>query len=168
MKPEPTKYPPEKRRKYPHMAPNDVCIWERFLDSTPLPNAQVAYDVHVGTTPTIKPEMPEWLRKHILAVYPKKIDVVIYFPNETIICEIKPFAGTTAIGQALSGLQLFKREWPHAPRPLCAIITDKPQPDIRSICTIYGILLLEDLSTPSPQTPPPTPHGGGPHTDRTA
>lgn len=145
--PEPTKHPPEKLRKYPHMGPKDVAVWERFLDETDLPNAQVAYDVHVGSTPTIKPDTPQWLANHIRAVYPKKIDVVIYLPDETIICEIKPYAGTTALGQALAGLQLFKKDFPHQPTPIPAIITDKAQPDIEFLCHAYGIILFEHLAS---------------------
>lgn len=146
--PEPTKTRPEKLRKYPHMGPKDILIWERFLDETALPNALVAYDVHVGSTPILKPTDPEWLRKHIQAVYPKKLDAVLYYPDQTLVIEIKPFAGLTAIGQALGGCALFKRDFPSAPTPRATIITDRPQPDIPYLCTLFSIILLTNLSNP--------------------
>lgn len=143
MKPEPTKYPPEKLPHYPHMRPEDVRVWESFLDGHALPNAQVAYDVHLGSTPPLPDNAPDFLRKHIQAVYPKKADVVIYFLNETLVAEVKPDAGLTALGQALGYTHLFQRDFPNAPHPHPTIITDKAQPDIPWLCVRLGILLLE-------------------------
>jgi len=142
-KAEPTKYPLEKRRKYPHMRPEDVRIWERFLDAHSPLNAVVAYDVHVGSTPPLPDDAPEYLKKHVAAVYPKKIDAVMYFPTQTLVTEIKPFAGLTALGQALGYRHLFINDYPFAPQPVAAIITDTAQPDVPSLCRKLGIVLIE-------------------------
>lgn len=150
-KPDPIKYPPQIRHKYPHMRPADVRIWEAYLLGHTHPNAQVAYDVHVGSTPSPPPNAPEYLVKHIEAVYPKKIDAVIYLLSETIVAEVKPFAGLTALGQALGGRLLFHRDYPLAPNPIPAIITDTAQPDIPWLCARLGIVLIEV----PPVTPPP-------------
>jgi len=150
MKPEPTKHAPEKLRKYPHMRPEDVRIWERFLETNSRENALVAYDVHVGSTPTPPPGAPEYLKKHIAAVYPKKIDAVLYFPTQTVVMEIKPFAGLTALGQALGYRHLFINDYPFAPQPVACILTDTAQADMPSLCRKLGIVLIEVSTTPSP------------------
>jgi len=125
------------------MRPEDVRVWEAFLDSHPLPNALVAYDVHLGTTPIPPPGAPDYVLKHIAAVYPKKADVVIYLQHETLVAEVKPDAGLTALGQALGYALLFGKEFPHAPYPQATIITDSSQPDMRWLCARLGIVLLE-------------------------
>lgn len=143
QRPEPTKYPPEKLRKYPHLMPEDVRIWERFLETDPIPTALVAYDVHLGSTPTLPPDAPEFLRKHVAAVYPKKVDLVMYFPAQTLVTEVKPFAGLTALGQALGYQHLFAQDFPFAPQPVACILTDIAQPDMYTLCRRLGITLLE-------------------------
>jgi len=125
------------------MRPEDVRIWERFLDAHSPLKALVAYDVHVGSTPPLRENAPEYLKKHVEAVYPKKIDAVLYFPTQTLIVEIKPFAGLTALGQALGYRHLFSQDFPFAPHPVAAIITDTAQPDIPSLCRKLGIVLIE-------------------------
>lgn len=148
-KSEPTKYPPVKQRKYAHMMPQDVRIWERFLDTNPIPSAMVAYDVHVGSIPALPPDAPDYLRKHVQAVYPKKIDLVIYFPTQTLVTEVKPFAGLTALGQALGYRHLFAQDFPFAPLPVACILTDMAQPDMPSLCRWHGITLIEVPQDPS-------------------
>jgi len=149
-KPEPTKFDLEKRLKYPHMRPEDVRIWERFLETNSLDNALVAYDVHVGSTPTPPAGAPEYLKKHIEAVYPKKIDAVLYFPTQTLVTEIKPFAGLTALGQALGYQRLFSQDFPFVPQPTACILTDTAQPDIPSLCRWLNITLIEVGPATSP------------------
>jgi len=150
-KSEPTKYPPVKQRKYAHMMPEDVRIWERFLDRNPIPGAMVAYDVHLGSTPTPSPDAPQYLKKHIAAVYPKKADLVIYLHTETLVTEVKPFAGLTSLGQALGYRHLFAQDYPFAPQPVPCILTDTAQPDMPSLCHKLGITLIQ--LGPSPLAP---------------
>ena len=143
MNPTPALLPPVTLRRYPHMHPADAHLWEQFLLSNPFPHAKIAYDLHVGTPATLPPDTAPQLRKMAYALSTRRIDAVAYLPDETIIIEVKPNAGITAIGQVLSYTPLFHREHPLSPKPIPAIVTDTAQPDIPWLCTRYRILLIE-------------------------
>lgn len=140
--PFPNTYPCTPRDKYPHMQPNDALLWNQFLKAYADPNVQVAYDVHLGTIPHTSDDDPLWLKKYLAANYPKKADVLIFLPRHTLVVEIKPYAGLTALGQALGYAALFQQQYPTHPRVTPAILTDNPQPDMPYLCRLYRIALL--------------------------
>lgn len=130
------------RRKYPHLRPLEIDIWTDFLRDHSDPQLHCAYDVHVGSVPTIANNLPPQIQKHINAVYPKKIDVVVFTNSRTAIIEIKPYAGLSAIGQALSYTYLFSTHFPDLPNPFPCILTDTPQLDMPELCDHFHIRLL--------------------------
>lgn len=75
----------------------------------------------------------------------------MYFPTQTLVTEVKPFAGLSAIGQALGYRHLFAEDYPFAPDPVPCIITDLAQPDIAALCRKLRITLVEL----GPETPKP-------------
>jgi len=125
------------------MMPEDTALWNRFLHDHPKINATVAYDVHVGTPSPTPKDFPPPYKYMVDRLSTKRIDVVLFFPTETLVTEIKPYAGTTAIGQVLSYVPLFHRDFPHEPKPRPCIITDTPQPDIHYLCGLHNIILIE-------------------------
>lgn len=136
--------------KYPHMQPADVLLWERFIrlntqysqdDKTPA--WTVAYDVHVGTIPDLPPDTPEYLKNDAEALYPFKIDVVVYWPTKTLIVEIKPRASLEAVGQVLGYTALYLRTFPNDPSPQPTIITDTAHLDLPMLCARLEISLIE-------------------------
>lgn len=136
------KLPYAKRHHYPHLLQSDITLWERFIEANPNAFDAVEYDVHVGEgippDPTWEPEIAEMAR----ILTQKRIDVVAYKGQETYIIEIKPRAGTTAIGQVITYAHLYTREY-HPPRPpKKVIITDYLAPDIAPICDAEGITVL--------------------------
>lgn len=143
VKTEPKKFPFGILWKYPHMLPADVALWERFIRlEHPMP-CTVAYDVHVGSLPPLPADLPEYLQRDAQALYPCKIDAVMYSPQETLIVEVKPRASTYAIGQVLSYTNLFHRDFPEHPRPTPCIITDTAHQDTPWLCEILNIILVE-------------------------
>lgn len=138
--------------RYAHFIEHDEKLWQRFLRHDPLPNALVAYDVHVGTAAATPADLPENYRRMAATLSTKRIDVVIFFPDETAIVEVKPYAGVTAIGQVLSYTNLFRKQYPDEPRPSAMILTDTAQPDMTELCAHFNITLLElDLLEAQPQ-----------------
>ena len=136
------KYPYKKMLKYPHLAPQDKIIWERFIDDNPDYFTSVDYDVKVGEGQTIKAKphamtAEEW-RKHTQ----KRIDVVGYKDNTIYIIELKPSASFSAIGQAVSYALLYRQEFKPSGEILPTIITDREVLDIRNLCNQQGILYL--------------------------
>lgn len=92
------------------MKPADIHIWEKFIRANAGFFDSVDYDVPVG-------DLPEWLDhendSHAASqaiLYKKKIDVVGYIRDEIWLVELKPFAGSGALGQILTYEILYKRE----------------------------------------------------------
>jgi len=134
---------PDPDGRFPHFIKHDAIIWRDMLLHGPRLNATVAYDVHVGTPSPAAADVPPNYARMIETLSTKRIDVVIFFPQETYACEIKPAAGCDAIGQALSYAHLFKAKFPEYPKVRPCIITDTAQPDISTRCVTFGVLLIE-------------------------
>ena len=139
----PNTFPMVKLPQYPHLRPDEALIWETYLTVIADPAISVAYDVHVGQIPTTFAQLSEPMRRHALAVYPKKLDVVMLLPTLSAIVELKPYAGLTAIGQVLSYCFLFSRQYPQFPSSKAFILTDRPQLDMHDLCDHFNITLWE-------------------------
>jgi len=124
-------FPSEKLRKYPHMFPLDIAIWERFIDAHAGDFSGFDYDVKVGSGTEPVPDLgAEYVRmQQILSKY--RIDVVGYKPNAIYIIEVKPEAGTIAIGQIEAYTRLYQRDYAPSLTLVGAIITDRELPDMR-------------------------------------
>jgi len=138
----PITVPPDVQKKYPHMMPADIRIWTRYLKTNPFPKARVTYDLHVGTPATALQGMPEEYKRMTEALSTKRIDAVVYEARRTRICEVKPYAGSGAIGQVLTYRLLYHRDFPGSPLPLPWIITDYPQRDTPWLCRQLNIELV--------------------------
>lgn len=128
---------------YPHMLSEDTRLWTRFLRNHYPEGALAAYDLHVGTEPPFATNFPENYRHMIRALAAKRIDVLLAFPDETAVIEVKPWAGTTAIGQVITYTLLVHKFFPDLVKPFPCIITDTAQPDIPEIASSLHIVLLE-------------------------
>lgn len=135
---EPT-FDPIKLRRYPHMFPLDVVIWERFLEAYGTEYTGFDYDVKVGQGSDIVPGTPEKYARmqDILSKY--RIDVVGYKASQISIIEVKPEASTVAIGQIVSYLELYKRDAVPTLPVTGVIISDHEVPDIRYLTNRMGI-----------------------------
>lgn len=141
------KYKFAKLKKYPHLGPEDIFIWEKFIANFPDFYKSVDYDMHVGngrsyprvSEPKIYDDM-KWLSM-------KRIDVVGYKTNRIDIIEIKPRAGASAVGQVEVYSSLYKEKFPNAENVKKIIITDDMDPDTTRICGIHdiGVLITRDL-----------------------
>lgn len=135
--------PIDPQAKYTHFIEHDARIWHTLLLKTPPENATVLYDLHVGELPTFANNFPANYRRMIEQTARKRIDAILFFPNETLIIEVSPYAGLDAIGKTLSYTVLFTREHPSYPKPTPTIVTDRSQPDMHNLCTHFNVLLIE-------------------------
>ncbi len=131
--------PPTKLFKYPHMFPLDIAIWERFLDRFGSDFLSFTYDVKVGSGT----EPPEGVgdnyarMQRILSKY--RIDVVGLKPDSITIIEVKPEAGTVAIGQIEAYTRLYQRDFnPQLPIK-GAIVTDRELPDMKYLTNVKDV-----------------------------
>lgn len=131
-------YDPEKLRKYPHMLPADVALWERFLSRHSDFFVAVEYDVHVGGAVE---RLPAWSDKFTLEaswLAAKRIDVVGHKPGEIWLIEVKPEPGTAAIGQLVSYEILYRLKFKPSASLLCCLITNYLVPDEKVILETLG------------------------------
>lgn len=129
----------QKLRRYPHMFPEDIAIWERFLDTFATEYTGFDYDTKVGTgTPYPKDTPPAGKRmRDILSKY--RIDVVGYRDSQIEIIEVKPQASTVAIGQVIAYSKLYTRDFAPTLPLRGVIITDWYIEDIDYLTNELGI-----------------------------
>lgn len=134
---------PADRGDYPHMAKLDAVLWERFLDVYGPNFLRFAYDVALGgflpgeQSGTID-ERKGWQYSTAL-----KIDAIGERLDDVLVIEVKPHAGVSAIGGALSYTTLLSVE-PPVLKPLVAtIVTDYVSPDIRFVAEAFQVLVIE-------------------------
>jgi hypothetical protein len=124
--------------KYPHMFPHDINIWERFLDTYGSEYILFDYDIKVGTG--VPPESgiaENYARmQDILSKF--RIDCVGILPSSIDIIEVKPNASLSAIGQLLSYVELYKRDFLPSSPVRGVIVTDRELPDIRHLTEVHG------------------------------
>lgn len=128
--------------KYPHMKPNDVEIWERFIDANPDAYDSVQYDVAVGSAPDFDVTVGDSPNATALQLYKRKIDVVGFKGTRVDIIEIKPNAGSSALGQVLGYVVLYKRDVSAFPEPRACLLTDRIGVDVRLLAETMGVTLL--------------------------
>lgn len=135
-------FPAEKLRKYPHMFPLDIAIWERFIVAHASDFSGFDYDIKVGTGTEPTPSLgPEYRRmQEILSKY--RIDVVGYKSNALYIIEVKPEAGTIAVGQIETYTRLYARDYAPSLPIVGAIVTDRELPDMRFVTSEKNIELF--------------------------
>lgn len=137
-----SKLPYKKYHRYPHLMPNDVRIWNIFLEKNPDFFSEVEYDVKVGEGRDYSMYKKDSVREDMEYLSKKRIDVVGYKGNDIYVIELKPKAGLSAIGQVFGMASLFKSTFSPGQSVIAAIITDEEMPDVRSICKEIGVSLL--------------------------
>ena len=132
----------EKGYWYPHMKPNDVAIWERFIDKYPDAYNSCQYDYHVGDAPPFNTLMNDDEDLNQDALYRLKIDVVGHIGGRVDIIEVKPKAGPSTIGQVKGYKTLFIRD-EHAKGEVNAvIITDQLMTNMDYMAKTEGVKLI--------------------------
>lgn len=127
------------KAKYPHMKPQEVVLWDRFLGHMPWDAERIRYDVRVGEGEAPPSDAPAWARKMVWALSTKRIDALVHTPQEIVIVEVKQRASLSAVGQLLGYLALYTRqERPRKPiRLVC--VAERVAPDMGIIFQEYGI-----------------------------
>ena len=135
-------YEYEKRPWYPNMRPEDVAIWERFIEAYPEAYKEVSYDVLVGSPPPFDTQVGDHPASDDIRLYKKKIDVVGYRPGTVDIIELKPNAGAAALGQVNGYRILYERDISANPRVSMKVITDRAGIDIPHLAEQMNVILV--------------------------
>lgn len=91
-----------KNRLYPHLLPDSIIIWERWLKEYQSFFTRFDYDVRVGQGRDPGPDFEDNIRKDGLDLSKRRIDAVGFTPNHITIIEITPIAGIKCIGQVFA------------------------------------------------------------------
>lgn len=132
-------FPPELLRKYPHMFPKDIVIWERFLLKHANEFTGFDYDIKVGTVPKFPDGLDTGIYKAGEILWKKRIDAVGHKADELLIIEVKPNAGPSAIGQVLGYVQLYRDEIKPTQKISGLIVTDFPDLDLNRLAEAMKI-----------------------------
>lgn len=129
------------RGKYPHMLPEDVPVWERFLDINPTLFERIYYDVRVGGV-VPGPELgDEKMRLMFWQNTAKRIDALGEMKNEIWIIEVAANPGLRAVGQLNTYIALWwedpKISKPAKPVLVCQSIDE----DLKRSLEFHGVLL---------------------------
>lgn len=130
------------QRRYNHMKPVDVEIWEAFLRAYPNAYESVIYDQPVGTGSPIPEGTPDNIALDMKMLTQWKIDVVGFIDDEVHVIEIKPDAGLSALGQVLGYAYLFRKEHPEHSKVVPVILTNQIRPDMPELTKAQGVRLM--------------------------
>lgn len=129
----------KKLSKYPHMKPEDVAVWDRFIEKNPGYFDTVDYDYAVGGGVDVGEDQPEAQRRGFQTLTQKKIDVVGYRGDSVTIVEVKPIADMRALGQALSYSHLFADDHPEAGSIERMVVAGDIERDLGPVYAAQGV-----------------------------
>lgn len=135
--------------RYPHLLPVDAHLWDRFIRFYPDYFDKVAYDIHLGKGVRTPDDFDPKLRSLAVFLTQKRLDVLGVNGRDVTIIELKPYAGTTALGQLLTYQVLFYHQYPRLSVPQLMIITDMVQPDMAVVCKHHKIKVVEVGAVPT-------------------
>ena len=131
------------RGHYPHMAKNDVVVWERWLDRHAGEFLAVAYDVAIGGV-SIEVD-DEQLDVALGFRYSSalRVDALVVNATQAYVCEVRPHATISAFGAALGYTLVARRDGVTEDELQPAIICEAIQTDVRWLCQQLGITVWE-------------------------
>lgn len=132
------KFPPDKLFRYPHMFPRDIPIWDRFLDKYAELYVGFDYDIKVGTGVIVPDEWEDNYKRMAEVLSKYRVDVVGHKSGRLEIIEVKPEASTVAIGQVITYIELYKRDFSPSAAVIGVIVTDREVGDMRELTDRLG------------------------------
>lgn len=127
---------PGKNRLYPHLMPQDIDTWERFLEAYGSRFERFEYDVRVGKGRPAPDDQSDAIKKMAIDLSQKRIDVVAFTADAIMCIEITSNAGLKAIGQLITYpilyAETFKPTLPVLPLLICTDLDPDAQPALKA------------------------------------
>ena len=133
------RWPNTELYKYPRMSEADTNLWRLWFAKYGIAYDRYDYDFPVGTGVDPGPAYSDILRKDYIDLTRKRIDAIGYTGNQATIFEIKPRAGTIALGQLLIYKRLFIAQEKNIPTVNIAVITGLMTDEEREIYSAHSI-----------------------------
>ena len=119
-----------KNRLYPHLLPEDILLWERFLATNGAQFSHFDYDIRVGEGRAAADHYPDNIRQMALDLSMRRIDAIGHTPDQLFIIEITVSAGLKSIGQLITYPLLYQQSY-RPTKPLHALlVAEYLQPDV--------------------------------------
>ena len=128
--------------KYPHLKPEDIFVWERFIDANPKYYDTVEYDVGVSKVEEATAKANALDISGAERLYQYKIDAVGYHGDIIDIIELKGIATAKALGQVELYQRIYDRDENHATKSRKVIIAGSTTPELDFVANTMGILLI--------------------------
>lgn len=135
-------FPYGNRDWYPHMMPEDVAVWERFIAANPGYYDTVEYDFPVGKVPEFVAEQTPQDHASMERLYKRKIDVVAKKGEGVWLIELKPTCTTSTIGQVLGYKHLYVRDVSATPDPQAVVICGSVDNDAKEFGEAQGVEVI--------------------------
>ena len=129
--------------KPPHMASQDLPIWERFRDKYKNDFVGWYFDAACGTPSEVPPGTPENLAKMWTRITSKRLDVVGVKTNEYWIIEIRPDAAAGALGTIMTYINCVSAEPIDDRNYVAVLVSDRFDPDIVPLAKQFNINLIQ-------------------------
>ena len=129
-------------KKYPHLLPQEVKIWDQFMARYGDDYDRFEYDVHVGDIPTEFNHLVGNDLHAVKSIYRARIDVIGFRGNDVTIFEIKPQAGLSAYGQILGYMSMYEAEFSPAGELRGAIVTNIVSSPAKKLFVDAGFLIF--------------------------
>ncbi len=124
---------------YPHMMPLDAAIWTVYLKNPLAKMQRVWYDLHVGQMVSPVVSGDDLGQRISAGVTRKRIDVVARVGGGFWVIEVKPFAGYVALGQVVTYLGLFIKEFRPLGQVIPIVVCDQVDPDLVDDFEVSGV-----------------------------
>jgi hypothetical protein len=125
--------------RYPHMMPEDVPVWDRWLQSQVPDWTEILYDVKVGRGVDTPEDYPEPYASMAAVLSKKRIDAVLVYPDQHIIVEVKKLADWKAIGQLMGYPVLYERYLEPGVPIIPLLIAESLTLDLQDILEYYDL-----------------------------
>lgn len=126
-------------RKFAHLLPVDVEVWERFLVKHGLEYSLLEYDIRVGLGRDPGGIYPENIRKMAFDLSYRRIDCVAHRGDSITVIEITHSAGFKALGQIYGYPILYTLTFqPHLPIK-SLLVCGEIQSDIVPVLDSLGV-----------------------------
>lgn len=135
----PETYPYGKLSWYPHMMPEDVAVWERFIEKNPGYYETCEYDYPVGKVPGFVANDPDADQASMERLYKKKIDVVAVKSSNISIIELKPQCTMSTIGQVKGYQHFYVRDVKPGSNPSPVVICGSASEDVLEFAATQGV-----------------------------
>lgn len=137
----PGRFPFQHLSKYPHMKPEDVAVWERFIEAKPTFFDSVDYDVRCGIGAETNPDHPPEIQYDHTVLTQKKIDVVGYKNDLIYIVEVGPIADMRKLGQILTYTKLYKADHPDIDRPVPMVLCREIERELADLFDDHAVTI---------------------------